>query len=336
MRTRRRSLLAAACAAAWVASHGVAVAAEAQGAKPAAAPNIAVVDGKPVSRVEFERAFATAARNKFYHREAPAGQVEALRREVADTLVNRALLVAAAEARGIEADEGPIREALEGYERRYGASEQWKQIRETRWPALRRELAEQQLLARLEARVRDVAAPDEKAVRAFYDANAGLFTEPERVHVSVILLKVDPSATPVVREKAREEARALHARLEKGADFAETARLHSADASAAKGGDLGYLHRGMLAANLHESIDALEPDKVSAPVDVLEGVAIFKLHRRAKPTLRDFEAVKARAMELLRRDLSDRAWKDFVAGLRAAARVEMDPSWLATAAPPAH
>lgn len=332
MRTTSSRRFIAALAASWAAAAGGALAAE---GAPAAA-NIAVVNGKPVTRIEYERAFATAARNRFYHRAAPEGQVEALRREVADTLVDRALIVAAAEARGIEPDEEPIREALDGYERRYGASEQWKQIRETRLPALKRELAEQQLLAKLESRVRDVAPPDEKAVRAYYDANPALFTEPERVHVSVILLKVDPSATKLVRDKAREEARALHQRLDNGADFAETARLHSGDASAAKGGDLGYLHRGMLAANLHESIDALAPGKVSHPVDVLEGVAIFKLHQRTTPALREFEAVKARAAELLRRELSERAWKQFVSALREAAKVEMDPSWLATFAPPVH
>ena len=151
--------------------------------------------------------------------------------------------------------------------------------------------------------------------------------------MSVILLKVDPAATKLVRDSAREEGRKLRERIGSGADFADLARAHSGDDSAAKGGDLGYLHRGMLAESIHAQIDALKADEVSMSFDVLEGVAIFKLHKRTQPELRSFDAVSTRALDLLKREQSDKAWKNFVAGLRSAAVVEMDPSWLASNKP---
>lgn len=294
----------------------------------AAAPqHIATVNGRKVSVEEFERTLGAVMRQKYYHRTPPEGGLAQVRQEVADSLVDRALLIAEAEKRGLPVDEDEIRKTLDGYEERYGKSPAWKTTRERALPQLKRELREQQQLARIQDQVRAVPEPTQAEARAFHAANPALFTEPERVHVSVILLKVDPSAPKAVRDKAREEGRDLRARLAKGADFAEMARIHSADGSAAKGGDLGYLHRGMLGEALHTAIDALKPGEVSPAVDVLEGVAVFKLHERTEPKPRAFADVKARAAELLKRERADNAWKDFVARLRRDAVIQMEPSW---------
>ena len=335
-------LVAAAC--------GESLAAAASDAAPAVPPaaaqsaQVALVNGRVVSRDEFERARYQAIQQKFYHRTPSADQVEEVRREVLEGLVKRSLILAEAERRSIEVDEAPIQAAIEQYEVRYAGSEAWKSNRVVTIPLLRRELAEQQRLTRLESQIRVLAEPSAAEVRAFYGANPTLFTEPERVHVSVILLKVDPSATKAVRDEAREEGRVLRQKLVDGADFAELARLRSGDDSGAKGGDLGYVHRGMLPDNLHESLDALKAGEVAAPVDVLEGVAVFKLHQRTLPKLRGFDAVKDRALELLKRERSDAAWTKLVARLRDEAVIvvdgalfpganagEQEPSWTAPA-----
>lgn len=312
----RPTLLAIALAATFAAQ-----AASSQQA-PAPIPALAVVNGQAVSAEEFERAFAATVRQKFYHRAPPEGTLEAVRREVADGLVDRALILAEAKKRAVKVDEDAIRQVIAGYEKRYGESPNWKQTRERALPQIENELRQKQLLERLEAEVRDVKAPDEADARRFYEANPTLFTEPEQVHVSVILLKVDPSATKAVRDQAREEARGMYERLAGGADFAEMAKLRSADSSAAKGGDLGYLHRGMLGEALHVAIDALKDGEVGKPTDVLEGVAIFKLHQRREARQRQFADVRERAGELLKRERAEGAWKQFVAELRRDAVIQ--------------
>ena len=316
---KRLGLLAAAVACAIAPAVAQTETPAAQAATP---QHIAVVNGKKVTVEEFERAFGAAARQKFYHRQAPEGQVQQVRREVADGLVDRALLLAEAEKRGVPVDSDAIQQVLDGYEQRYGSSPNWKVTRERALPEIRRELANQQLLSKLEAGIRKVDDPEAAAVRAFYDANPALFTEPERVHLSVILLKVDPSSPKAVRDQAREEGRAIRERLAGGADFAEAARIHSGDGSAAKGGDMGYVHRGMLPEALHQAIDSLKAGDISQSLDVLDGVAIFKLHDRAAAKQRDFESVAERARDLLKRQLADKAWNDFVAGLRRNAVIE--------------
>jgi parvulin-like peptidyl-prolyl isomerase len=259
--------------------------------------------------------------------------MDEVRREVADGLVDKALLIAEAEKRGVPVDEAEIKATLDGYEQRYGNSPNWAATREKALPEIKRELTNQQLLANIERQVRAIPDPDEAAVRAFYDANNPLFTEPERIRVAVILLKVDPSASKKERDQVREEGRSIHERLVKGADFAELAKIHSADASAANGGDLGYLHRGMLSEALHNNIDSMKPGDLSESLDVLDGVAIFKLLERQSAKLRDYPDVRGRAAELLKREQSDQAWKRFVADLRSQATIERLARYPGEAAP---
>jgi len=140
----------------------------------------------------------------------------------------------------------------------------------------------------------------------------------------VILLKVDPSAPSATWAAAEDEARAIRKRIAAGADFAEAARMHSADASAASGGDLGYLHQGMMPESLYEKLGSMKPGDVSEPLRLLEGVALFRLTERREARLRPLADVKERATQLWRRDEGERRWAEFLARLRAAATIRID------------
>jgi peptidylprolyl isomerase len=310
-----------ACAAVLIA-FALSAAAAAETAVPP--PAFAVVDGVRLSAAEYEQAVALAVRQKFYHRSPSEDVLAGVRREVADTLVERVLLLKEAKRRGLEPDRARVDAALAAYEERYGASPQWPKVKAEALPKLVKRLEEDSLVAQLEARVRDVPPPDEKALRAYYLKHPGLFTEPEQVRLSVILLKVDPSAPRAAWDKADAEAADIFKKLKRGADFAEIARARSGDPESAKlGGDMGYLHRGMLPEGLHGEIDKLKPGALSPPVRLLEGVAVFKLADRREQRLRSFDEVRPRAAELVRRERSDASWSELIAGLRKRAVIQM-------------
>ena len=131
------------------------------------------------------------------------------------------------------------------------------------------------------------------------------------------------------------EGAAIAKRLRGGADFSELARLHSGDGSAQKGGDMGYLHRGMLPDAAQVAVDKLKPRQISDAVALLEGVAVFRLDERKPAKLNPLPAVRERAEDLLERDLGDQSWKDFVAKLRRSAQVKIDESRYLPLPPPA-
>lgn len=287
----------------------------------------AVVGEQLVTFGEYQNALSIGMRQKYFHAKPPEAEVGRFQREVGDQLVNQVLLAGEAKRRGIEPDRAKIQEAIAGYERRYQNSEHWRANREQLLPGLVEGLERQSVLERLEQAVRAIAAPSEETLRAYYAAHPELFTEPEQVSLSLILLKVDPSLPRAAWEKAGEEADRLYQRLVKGAGFAELARLHSSDASAARGGELGYVHRGMLPDPVQKQvIDTLKPGTVSPPVVLLEGVAIMRLEDRRPPKLRSFADVRKRAAELWVREQGEGAWQLLITELRARTRIQFDES----------
>lgn len=287
----------------------------------------AVVGATTITWQEYQTAFQGGMRQKYYHARPPEREVAQFQREVGDRLVNRVLLLDEARRRGIGPDRAVIKRAVDGYDKRYASSAQWKQNRDKMLPPLIAELERGTTVDTLERRVREVAQPSETEARAYYTSHPEQFTEPEQVHLGLILLKVDPSSTTAVWTSAMNEAQQIHVRLQRGVAFAELARMHSSDASSEKGGDLGYVHRGMLPDAIQSQvIDTLKPGQYSMPVRLLEGVAIVRLEDRKAARLRAFEDVKARAAELLRRDQGEKAWTALIADLRRKAVIKVDDS----------
>lgn len=291
--------------------------------KPAAAePLYATVNGQPVTQREFVGAFNGHLRQKFYHGQVPDDQLESIKKEVADRLVMRVLLLDEAKRRGINADEQQIDKTVAEYDARYASSPNWQKSREAMLPGLKKQLVEQDVLRQIEAVGRTVAEPTEDAVRDFHKTRIELFTEPEKLRLHTILLRVDPSAPKATWDAAREEAARIVARLRAGqAKFEDMATLHSQDLSAEKGGDMGYLHVGMIPEAIQTKIDAVPLGAVSDAIDVLEGVTIFRLDERIAPKVMKFEDVAARARDLLKRELGNQAWEKFTADLRKNATV---------------
>jgi parvulin-like peptidyl-prolyl isomerase len=287
-------------------------------------PLYAKVDGTPVTQRDFHAAFTNFLRQKYYHGQVPEGQIEQARHEVGDQLVDRVLLLREAQRQGLQPDEKKVADTISGYEQRYAASEMWQKNRETLLPGLKKQLEEQDLLAQMETIGHAIPEVDDAAVRSFYAAKPELFTEPEKQRIHTILLKVDPSAPAAQWEAARVEAADIVARLRADkATFEDLARLHSLDRSADDGGDMGYVHRGMIPETIQTRLDTFQLGAVGDPIDVLEGVAIFRVDERVSGKLMPYEAVATRARELLERERTADAWRDFVARLRAAAKIEI-------------
>ncbi len=278
---------------------------------PDRADVFAVVGGTVIPIDEFEANFHAGVRQRFYHGQVPAADIAAFRREVAAAMVDRLLLLQEAERQGIAPDERWMDARMTMLTERIAASADPVAARE----ALRAQLMGDSVIAQLRQRIEQVPAPDREAVLAYYRAQPDKFTTPERLRVSMILLRVEPWSGGAVWEAAQEEAQRLYAKLKDGASFSDLARLHSADGSAAQGGDLGYVHKGMLAREAQEVLDAMQPGTFSAPLQMLQGYALFRLDERVVPQLNAFDLVAERAGDLLHRELSERAWQDALARL---------------------
>ncbi len=289
----------------------------------------AEVNGEKISIQEFQTAFQAGMRKRFYHGQIPEEQLQAFRKEVSQTLIDRVLIVEEARRLNLKVNEKQIAEQLAEYEKRYAESSFWKENRDQVLPGLRKALEDGSLIEIFRREIQNVELPNEAQARHFYENNTALFTTPEKMRISLILLKVAPSSPGSVWEAAKKEADDVLKRLARGADFGELARIHSGDATAVNGGDMGFIHKGMLAEPAQKALDQLAIGEVSEAVMSLQGVAIFRLEARQVATLNDFSQVEERAKKLLQRENSTKAWDDLLVALRAKAQIKINSAILA-------
>ena len=284
----------------------------------------ATVNARVITGDEYMAVLRGQARQKFYHGQVPEAELKAFRKEVGQQLIRQSLLEQEAERRGVPSDEAAVARQLARIEQRYADAPQWAESKARILGELGRRLRGESRVAALEAQVRRLPAPSEAQVRAYYAAHPPQFTTPEQVSVSVILIRVPPYGPTEAWERARGEIGKLADRLRQGEDFGALARLHSRDPSAEEGGRLGFLHRDMLGDSAQVVIDRLAPGAVSAPVQLLEGIALFRLDARQPARLNPFDAVRERAEALWLRQAQDEAWQTFGDSLRKAALVRVD------------
>lgn len=280
------------------------------------------VDGAPMATQDLHREFSSIMRSRYYHGRVPDGEMESVMKEAQDKVIDAYLLQREVERQKIEPDQAEVQREIDAYEQRYAGSPEWQRDRASVLPGLRAELERRNRLARLERQVKGGGVTDAD-VMSFYKARPELFTEPEKIHMSVIMLRIDPGAPRTAWQAALDEAAQITKRLRAGADFGEAARMHSQDASAEKSGDMGYLHRGMLPEVAQAVVDKMKPGDISDPIEVLEGVTVLKLHDRIQPRLRAYEDVSARARDLVVRDREDKIWREYRESLRKSAEIRL-------------
>jgi peptidyl-prolyl cis-trans isomerase SurA len=133
-----------------------------------------------------------------------------------------------------------------------------------------------------------------------------------------ILIKVNEL---VSEAEARRKLVAPKERLDNGADFAELARLHSNDLSAARGGDLGWLYQGDTVPDFEKAMDRLKINQISEPVQSPFGFHLIQvLERRTEDATAERQRLAAR--QVLRERKSDEAYQDWVRQMRDRAYVE--------------
>jgi len=93
--------------------------------------------------------------------------------------------------------------------------------------------------------------------------------------------------------ETEEEAEALVAELEGGADFAKLAKENSTGPSGPNGGDLGWFSKGMMVAPFEEAVADMEDGAVSDPVQTQFGWHVIKLNESRLADKPEFETVKA-------------------------------------------
>lgn len=121
----------------------------------------------------------------------------------------------------------------------------------------------------------------EREARATYDNTAARFAGQDIMTARHILIGMRQDATDAQQRAAKLRADSLYNALQNGADFATLAKQYSDDkASAAKGGQLGQFGKGMMIPDFENAVYSMKVGQISKPVKTTVGWHIIKLEDR--------------------------------------------------------
>lgn len=249
----------------------------------------------PISRVEEE---LNVYRQQGGEVPTDPDQLLALKRELLDNLISQELLIQAARRdTTVQVTDQEVQQAVEEAMReirgQFGSDSEFeRQLRAANFGSVdeyrawlteqqRRELLRSQFMQRLRERGElEPLQPTEEEMRAFYEQT--LEQQPQRpatVSFRQIVVRSDPDTAAL--RAAFQLADSIKVELREGADFELAARQFSDDpGSRERGGDLGWVRRGMLVPEFESVAFRLRPGVISEPVRSVFGFHIIRVDRR--------------------------------------------------------
>jgi len=294
---------------------------------PAEGERVAVVNGVAIGQAEFQTEYGQAVRQM-----AQQGQpiqedmVAGVRERVLDRMIDEELLFQASQKQGIRVGEEAVAAEVAKLRERFSGEEEFQQalasfeMTEAHLKArIQRGLAIKELIEK--GVLKDLVV-EEAESKAFYDSHPEMFQRPEQVKASHILVKVPQDADEAAKAAARSKVEKIRADLQKGADFAETARQHSEGPSNERGGDLGFFQRGQMVKPFEDAAFALKAGEISDIVETPFGYHIILVAEHQPEGVVTFEEAKERLGEHLKREKAGQMVDTYLQGLKDKAEIQ--------------
>jgi peptidyl-prolyl cis-trans isomerase C len=286
---------------------------------------LARVNGETITREEFQRAVSNVERNA--GQPVPAEHRDRVYRGILDQMISMRVLMQEARTRNVTVTDAELDEHIGRLRQQFPSEDQFTQAlaeRKMTLEQLREDARRDLTLAKMvDAEVKPKIKIEEREVKAFYDENPAQFQQPETFRASHILVPVPPNATEEQKQAARAEIEGILKDIRGGADFAEMARKHSKDGSAANGGDLGTFPRGQMVAPFEEALVKLSPGEVSGVVETQFGYHVIKLAEKNQGRTVPLAEVSSRIGQFLTMRAQQEQAGEFIKVLRAKSKIEV-------------
>ena len=290
----------------------------------------AVVNGEVVTLLELEERAGPDLRRAEALAPGPARERERARvlKETFDGVVSERLFQAQVVALGVEVSDAEIDSVIQDVKRRNGLDDERLDEalrgqgldRAAYRKAVKRDLESMRLV---QLKIRNKVKVTDEDVKNYWQTHPQEFRAGEEVRARHIFLPLAPDA--VAAEVARVTAIAEMAvsRIKAGEDFGKVARELSQGPSAREGGELGWLKRGTVQADVEKVAFALQPGEVSGLIRTRPGYQIIQVEERRGGGARPFEEVKDEVRDRLVNEQGDVYRAQYVAELRKDAVIEV-------------
>lgn len=293
---------------------------------------IAVVNGQPITKGEFDRALGGYLRQFQRAGGQMHGGVAAandqMKADVIRQLVDRELLYQESMKDPLQDPDTLVQQQFEEFRSRFPTQEEFDKaiLAQGLDAESLRDLIGRQVQVRhyVETQVIPGIEINDEMVRKFYDDNTDQFEMPEQVKASHILIRVDPGADESARDAAKAKASEIRKRCVAGEDFAALAKEFSEDPGSAEGGgDLGFFPRERMVAPFADAAFALEVGGLSEVVETRFGCHVILVTDRKPADRREFGEVQEAIDSYLRTQALDAAVKERLAVLREGAEIDV-------------
>lgn len=240
---------------------------------------VVVIDNEPHTLSEV-KAYAEKMGRAF-----PEGDLERLTtadKETLELFITEKLLAAEVKRIGLRISAAEVDRAIEEVKRRNKLSDEelvealkreglsMEQYRET----IRAEIEKGELV---NSQVRQRVNVTQEDIERYYRQNQGRFKSQEQIHLHHLLLPLARSVAPEQEERVRQLAEESRTRALAGEDLDKIAASHLASGVAAEGGDLGWINRGSLQADIEKAVARLAPGQVSEPIRTPLGFHVVRV-----------------------------------------------------------
>jgi parvulin-like peptidyl-prolyl isomerase len=259
-------------------------------------------------------------------REAPAN-IDVLRKNVTNRLINRALLLAHAVTTGNISNEdvkANVAKVVKGYGGKAALEDQLKRMGSTYSRFIEDIETDFQINSFIENKIVPGIVVSEEELRKTFAKDPQNYASPETVRARHILLTLGQNASEEEISKAHEKLLKIRRKALSGeVSFENLAKKYSEGPTAANGGDLGSFPRGRMVPEFERVAFALPTGSISEPVRSQFGLHLIKVEAHHKPKPPTFEQARPVVEKILTKKKADAEMTALVEELRRRAKVEI-------------
>ena len=167
-----------------------------------------------------------------------------------------------------------------------------------------------------------VAVTDEE-IGEYYRKHREDYEGKEAVRIRQILLLLPKEENPAAKEKLRADADAIHKRLLNGEPFELLAAKFSQGPAAAEGGDIGYIEKGMIHAEVEDAAFLLPLNQISGVIESSVGFHIIQVVDRRGAGVKAIENVREEIREKIDREKMEKKFGEWLEELRKKSHIEI-------------
>lgn len=276
---------------------------------------VAKINGTVITERELEDAVSRIIPRSTFHGNVTEERRNEFRQQALDELINRELEYEDAVAKGMKPDRKMVNDQMDSILGRFQTKKEYKKALEQAG------MNEDRLRAQVEkdtlayqAVMKTTTEPahmSDGALKEYYEKNIEKFKQPESVKLRLI------------SAKDKSKAKAALSRLNGGEDFGKVAAGMSEDSYRVMGGDIGYMHKGMLLQELEDAAFQLNVGEVSGLISAGGNWYIIKAEDKRPAHQVSFDDARAKLKKELETKRAKELMEKWVSDLRAKAKIEV-------------